>query len=173
MSVPPPSSFPGEPPVDGAAPTKGGPRVIAVGGGAGGAGKSLLAVNLAVYLAQLGRTAVLCDVDPGGSGLHTMIGLDPPEAPLKDCDEKSRSRLIPTAIPGLSLLPAVYEPTGALLAGGRRPRWLSRIRELPADYVMVDLGSGIARTSLDLFGAADVGVVVTSPEPPAIEATYR
>jgi flagellar biosynthesis protein FlhG len=162
----------GEPPSDGAAPTKGAPRVIAVAG-AGGAGKSLLAVNLAVYLAQLGRNSVLADVDPAGAGLHTMLGLDPPQVAVKDHDEKARSRLIPTSIPGLLLLPPLYEPPGALLSSGKRPRWIGRIHELPADYVMLDLGAGIARTSLDLFAAADVGVVVTTPEPPAIEATYR
>ena len=31
-------------------------RVIAVGGGRGGVGKSVLTVNLAVYFAQLGRS---------------------------------------------------------------------------------------------------------------------
>src|SRR5262249_52361927 len=78
-----------------------------------------------------------------------------------------------TSIPGLVLLPPLYEPPGALLSSGKRPRWIGRIHELPADYVMLDLGAGIARTSLDLFAAADVGVVVTTPEPPSIEATYR
>ncbi|MFP6684783.1 MAG: P-loop NTPase, partial [Polyangiaceae bacterium] len=44
-------------------------HVVAVGGGRSGVGKTLLSVNLAVYLAQLGRAVVLCDADPYGSSL--------------------------------------------------------------------------------------------------------
>jgi len=172
--------MPGEPPVDSAPPSegerissKGSPRVISVAGGPGGAGKSLLAVNLAVFLAQLGRSVVLADVDPAGTGLHTMLGLDPKERRVKDYDEKSRSQPMASAIPGLVLLPPVYEPPGVLLTAGKKPRWLGRPHELAADYVLLDLGGGIARTTLDLFAASDVGVVVTTPEPPGVESTYR
>jgi flagellar biosynthesis protein FlhG len=172
MSTAPPSSTPGEAP-ESAPPPKGAPRVIAFAGGPGGGGKSLLAVNVAVYLAQLGRSVMLADVDPAGTGLHTMLGLDPQESAVKDNDDESRARPVATSIPGLSLLPAVYDPPGALLAVGKRARWVGHPRELAADYVLLDLGAGIARTSLDLFAASDVGVVVTTPEPPGVEATYR
>ena len=53
-------------------------RVIAVGGGRGGVGKTLLSVNLAVYFAQLGRDVVLCDADAFGSSMHTVLGLVAP-----------------------------------------------------------------------------------------------
>src|SRR5580658_9065765 len=51
-------------------------HVIAVGGGRGGVGKSLVSVNLAVYLAQLGKSVVLIDLDQGGSNLHAHFGLE-------------------------------------------------------------------------------------------------
>src|SRR3954464_3288638 len=84
-------------------------RVIAVGGGRGGVGKSLVASNLAVYFAQLGKQVVLVDADPTGSNLHTQFGLT---AASRDVDlevetpaaiEKS---LVATAVPGLRLLPS-------------------------------------------------------------------
>src|SRR5688500_484243 len=59
----------------GGAPPLGVKHVIAVGGGRGGAGKSIVAVNLAVYLAQLGRKVLLIDADPSGAELHTVLGL--------------------------------------------------------------------------------------------------
>ena len=49
--------------------------MIAVGGGRGGVGKSLVAVNLAVYFAQLGKPVVLVDADAAGSNLHAHFGL--------------------------------------------------------------------------------------------------
>ena len=57
------------------APLRGVGRMIAVGGGRGGVGKSLLSVNLAVYLAQLGKAVVLVDGDPIGSNIHAHFGL--------------------------------------------------------------------------------------------------
>jgi Mrp family chromosome partitioning ATPase len=48
------------------APPLGVKHVIAIGGGRGGVGKSVVAVNLAVDLAQLGRKVLLIDTDPAG-----------------------------------------------------------------------------------------------------------
>ena len=88
-------------------------------------------------------------------------------------DQEAKSEPIPTSIPGLVLMPPVYDPSGALLRSGKKARWLTQIRDLAADYVLLDLGAGISHTTLDLFAASDVGLCVTIPEPPAIEATYR
>jgi flagellar biosynthesis protein FlhG len=156
-----------------ASPPKGSPRVISIGGGPGGVGKSLLAVNLGVYLAQLGRNVIVADVDPAGAGLHTLLGIDPKRQPTGEADEERSSEPIPTLIPGLVLMPPVYDPGGALLRSGKKATWLGKVRNLPADYVLLDLGAGISHVSLDLFAASDVGVCVTIPEPPAIESTYR
>src|SRR3954469_9368024 len=50
-------------------------HVLAVAGSRGGVGSSLVAVNLAVYLAQLGRTVALIDADPAGAFLHSLLGV--------------------------------------------------------------------------------------------------
>ena len=50
------------------------PRVIAVGGGKGGTGKSLLAANLAIYLTTLGNRVVVLDAALGGANLHVLVG---------------------------------------------------------------------------------------------------
>src|SRR5881392_380339 len=78
MTIPssPPPSY-GAPASANVAPPLGAKHVIAVGGGRGGVGKSIVAVNLAVYLAQLGRKVLLIDTDPAGAELHTALGLGP------------------------------------------------------------------------------------------------
>jgi flagellar biosynthesis protein FlhG len=150
-------------------------HVIAVGGGRGGSGKSVIAVNLAVYLAQLGRTVLLVDADPAGAQLHTMLGIEPP-APPPARDDVSEEELAPmaTPIPGLLLLPQLYTVGSTVpVRPGRKPRWARRLRQLDVDYVILDLGAGTAPASLDLFLGADLGVCVAVPEPPGVEATYR
>src|SRR5882672_4670388 len=123
-SSPPPSrgSLPGHgsqpPPSANAAPPLGLKYVIAVGGGRGGVGKSIVAVNLAVYLAQLGRKVLLIDADPAGAELHTALGLGPlfsssgrraaPPSNAGDDGEDDDLTPIATQVPGLSLVPQTY-----------------------------------------------------------------
>ncbi len=175
-SFPPPSYLDDEPESQGDLEQARARRVLAVGGGRGGAGKSLLAQNLAVYFAQLGKNVVLVDLDPTGANLHTQFGV-PPHAvpPSDDTTEELSKALVPTSIPGLSLLPGPHdaiEPPPQLRAG-RKSRWLSRLRALPTDYLVIDVGPGHAHLAIDVMLGADIGICVTVPEPPAIEATYR
>ncbi|HXX70204.1 MAG TPA: helix-turn-helix domain-containing protein [Polyangiaceae bacterium] len=158
--------------------TREAPRLIAVGAGRGGVGKSLVAVNLAVYLAQLGRAVVLVDADAGGSNLHAHFGLKAasidPEIRHGDSETFGAS-LKATSVPGLALLPAAHDAVNrsATLRAGRTARWLASLRALPADYLVVDAGSGHGDPGLDIMLAANIAVAVTVPEPPAIETTYR
>ncbi|MDX2055695.1 MAG: helix-turn-helix domain-containing protein [Polyangiaceae bacterium] len=170
------STFPSLPPAEPRSPSLRGVRhVIAVGGGRGGVGKSMLAVNLAVYLAQLGRKVVLVDADAAGAELHTMLDIELPRAPTarEDLDE-FELLTHPTPVPGLVLLPQIYTVGSiAPLRPGRKPRWASRLRQLDADYVLLDLGAGTLPATVDLALSSDFMLLVTSPEPPSVEATFR
>src|SRR4051812_24483555 len=57
-----------------------GPRVFVVSGGKGGLGKTVLAANLGVYLASVGRRALLVDADTQGANAHTLVGVPGPLA---------------------------------------------------------------------------------------------
>jgi len=156
---------------------RGARKLLAVGGGRGGVGKSLISQNLAVYFAQLGKSVALVDCDPTGTNMHTQFGLTalahPP--PLDGTPEDLMKALVPTSVPGLSILPGPHdaiEPPLQLRAG-RKSRWLARMRALPVDYLVMNVGPGHAHLALDVMLAADFAICVTVPEPPAIEATYR
>ncbi|MBI5639140.1 MAG: hypothetical protein HZA17_01820, partial [Nitrospirae bacterium] len=43
---------------------------------------------------------------------------------------------------------------------------------LPADFLVVDLGAGVHFNTLDFFGMADRGIVITVPEPGAVLNAY-
>ena len=53
-------------------------KVVAVAGAKGGVGKSLLAANLGVYLATLGRSVLAVDADAAGASLHRFLGTEHP-----------------------------------------------------------------------------------------------
>src|SRR3954452_7081986 len=53
-------------------------HVVAFGAGRGGAGRSLIAANVAIYLAQTGKKVVAIDADPAGGPLHLLLGATRP-----------------------------------------------------------------------------------------------
>ncbi|HEY0464264.1 MAG TPA: P-loop NTPase, partial [Polyangiaceae bacterium] len=85
----------------GIAPPPGVRRTIAVGGGRGGVGKSVLAANLGVYVAQLGRSVLLIDADPAGAALHTVLGIDLPNTAVTSSEDEEEDNLValPTQVP--------------------------------------------------------------------------
>jgi flagellar biosynthesis protein FlhG len=153
-------------------------RLIAVGGSRGGVGKSLVAQNLAIYLAQLGKAVVLIDADPTDANLHAHFGLTAArtEPSLDGAEPDSFEKaLVPTNVPGLHLLAAAHDAAEvpAILRAGRKARWLARVRALPAEFVVIDVGPGHGHFAVDMMIASEIPICVTVPEPPAIEATYR
>lgn len=144
-------------------------RVVSVAGAKGGAGKSVLASNLAVYLASIGREVILVDADEVGANLHTMLGV---VRPTRGAAEGPT--ILDTPVPGLRLFHAGLDEA-AVGEARRAPRaqLRDRLDGLDADYVVVDLGSGVAPSLLDFHLGADLSLFVTLPEPTAIENTYR
>ena len=61
---------------------EGAPHIVSIGGGRAGVGKTLLAANLGIYLAQIGKRVVVVDADVGGANLHTLVGIPRPRLPL-------------------------------------------------------------------------------------------
>ena len=165
-------------PIEAPSHMRGARRMLTIGAGRGGVGKSLLAANLAIYFAQLGKEVVLVDADPSGANLHTHFGLKAAstDPSLEATAPKSfEEALVQTNVPGLRLFPAAHDAVDLpfLHRAGRKARWLAKIRALPCEYLVIDAGPGHNHFALDLMLAADVPIAVTVPEPPAIEATYR
>jgi flagellar biosynthesis protein FlhG len=74
-----------------AAPRRRARRVISIGGGKGGIGKSLISANLGIELARRGKKVILVDADLGGANLHTTLGIDVPRRTLSDYIERRSS----------------------------------------------------------------------------------
>jgi flagellar biosynthesis protein FlhG len=49
-------------------------QILPIASGKGGVGKSLIATNLSIALAQAGKQVVIADFDLGGSNIHLMLG---------------------------------------------------------------------------------------------------
>ncbi|MCA9678081.1 MAG: P-loop NTPase, partial [Myxococcales bacterium] len=154
------------------------PRVVAVASGKGGVGKSLLAANVGIFLATLGKRVTLVDAALGTPNLHVFAGVPRPARTLAEALVPGGVRLaevaVPTPVPGMRLVSGVGDPSWIAAARPSMLRHLAgELRALPAEWVVVDLGAGTASWVLELFLEADVGVIVAVPDPTSIELMHR
>jgi flagellar biosynthesis protein FlhG len=147
-------------------------RILPIASGKGGVGKSLVATNLAIALAQVGKKVVIADLDLGGSNIHLMLGqvgvrqgigtfLTNQKLEFKDIildTEYENLRFIPgdTEIPGI-----------ANLKSSQKQKLIRRLRSLEADYLIMDLGAGSNFNTIDFFLISGQGIIITDPTPTA------
>ncbi len=155
-----------------------GPRVVAIGGGKGGVGKSLVAANVGIFLATLGKRVILVDASFGAPNLHIFAGVPRPARSLSEALAANGPALaeicVPTYVPGVKLISGVYDPPWISEPGPAFVRMIcEQLRTLPADWVVVDLGPGLAAPTLELFLEADISMMVAVPDPTSIELMHR
>ncbi len=153
-------------------------QIYTIGGGKGGVGKSFITANLGVLCAKLGHRVLLIDLDLGGSNLHTFLGLKDPKVGLHDFLSKRCRNLdetaSATAIPNLSIICSTHCSLDAPnLFHAQKLKIIRAIKELPYDYIMLDLGAGSNFNTLDFFLLSDEGMFIFTPEPTSVENTLR
>ncbi len=150
-------------------------NAVAVGSGKGGVGKSTIAVNIAVTLAQAGARVGLMDADIYGPNIPTMMGVEKLPPP-------NGQRLIPAEVYGLKMISMglLVKPGQPLIWRG--PMLNSAIRQFlgdvewgELDYLIVDLPPGTGDASLSLAQALPLSgaVIVTLPQLVSLEDAAR
>ena len=152
-------------------------HTIAIGGGKGGVGKSLISSNLAISLAKLGKSVTLIDLDLGSANLHTCMGLKVPPHSLTDY-LKGRvpfeSLLSTTPLQKMNFVCGFNDSLDmADINSEQTQRLITVFAKIPSDFVILDLGAGTNNTTLDFFLSASKKVVAVTPEPTSIENAYR
>jgi len=153
-------------------------HILAIGGGKGGTGKSLITASIGICLADRGNGVLLIDADLGTANLHTFLGLEPPKLGLSDFVSKKESTIsgiiTKTGINNLKLISGAKDMIGiANLSYGQKVKVLNNIKKLNYRYILLDLGPGTSFNILDFFLISHCGILITSPEPTSIENTYR
>jgi flagellar biosynthesis protein FlhG len=154
------------------------PRVVAIGGGKGGVGKSLVAANVGIFLATLGKKVVLVDGAFGAANLHIFAGVPRPSRSLGEAFVTGGPALadlaVSTHVPGVKLIGGVYDPASSANPSAEQVRVVAdQLHQLPADWVVLDLGPGLSAPTLELFLEADIQLLVGVPDPTSIELMLR
>lgn len=152
-------------------------KILAIGGGKGGVGKSILTANLGAGLSKKGNKVIVVDLDLGGSNLHTYFGIRKLERGLFDFllndDVHLSDVVVPTSIEGLQIIGVTEDyPDAANIKYKRKLRLVDSLKNLDADYVLLDLGSGTDFNVTDFFSITGGGIIVSSTEITSILNTY-
>jgi flagellar biosynthesis protein FlhG len=144
-----------------------------VAGGKGGVGKSILAVNLGLYLGRLGKRVVLIDLDMGAANLHTCLGLKNTRPGLGNYVSNKklvlRDIMYRTDYPNLFFVPGdVLAPGMADIVYNQKKSIISQLLKLEADYIILDLGAGSHFNVIDFFLVSNSGILVATPQVPSL-----
>lgn len=155
----------------------GGPLTIAIGGGKGGVGKTVVAANVAAAIARLGMRVVAIDTDLGSANLHTLFGIERPgktlHALLNGEISSLEEAIVPTSEPRLFLIPGSDGiPGAANLVHARKLKLVRHIQRLDAEAIVIDCGAGINYNVLDFFIRADRHLFVVVPQLVSMQNCY-
>lgn len=151
-------------------------RKIAFTGGKGGVGKTVLAANTAIALAEKGRRTILFDADLQLANIDVMLGINSPynlqhvvngELSLPEIAADGPHRL--RVITGGSAV------QGLMNAGPKRMgTFLSQVEDLApsTDLMIFDTGGGLDNRVMTFLRLADQVILVTTPDPTSVTDAY-
>jgi ATP-binding protein involved in chromosome partitioning len=150
-------------------------NIVAVASGKGGVGKSTVAANLAIAMAQTGARVGLIDADIFGPSQPIMFGAEYERPFIAEKDGKQY--MVPVEKYGVRLLSIGFmtDPSQAIVWRG--PMASKALRQLfndadwgELDYLFIDLPPGTSDIHLTLVSAVPVtgAVIVTTPQDVAL-----
>lgn len=155
-------------------------HILAVASGKGGVGKSTVAANLALALAQEGHKVALVDADIYGPSIPTMFGIE--DARPQGVETEGKTLLLPFEKYGIKLISIGFfvDPDKGLLWRG--PMAANALRQLftetlweEIDYMVVDLppGTGDIHISMVQMLPVSAAIIVSSPQQVAVADVKR
>ena len=149
------------------------PRILVVANQKGGVGKTTTAINLGTALAAVGEPTLVIDIDPQGNA-STGLGIHRQDRKLTTYEvltgqARLNEAIIATRIPGLALVPATVDLSGAELELADMPRRNFILKDALDDYsahgrnefsyILIDCPPSLTLLTLNAMAAADAVMV--------------
>ena len=150
-------------------------NVVAIASGKGGVGKTTLAVNIAVSLAQTGACVGLLDADIYGPNIPIMMGVN--QQPTADGD-----KLKPIEAFGVKLMSIGFlvEPGMPIIWRGPLlhkaiEQFINDVAWGELDYLIIDMPPGTGDVQISLAQTINLsgGVIVTLPQQVSVDDAMR
>ncbi len=151
-------------------------RVMAVTSGKGGVGKTNIAINLSMAMADRGHAVTLMDADFGLANIDVLLNLRPlrnlehvlkGEAELKDIviNGPNGIHIVPAAS-GVEMMSSLSSRQHMALVDG-----FGQLADI-TDVLVIDTSAGISNSVVQLCSAAQEVIVVVCNEPASIADAY-
>lgn len=151
-------------------------RVLAIGSGKGGVGKTAFTINLGLALSRCHQRVILLDADIGMANIEVLLGLENSRDLTDVLQGKCTLPEILTEGPGgIRVLPGSSGMASLLnLDSLKFNRIISGFTQLESncDILIIDTGAGLSEMVLKFLEAADEFLLLTTPEPHAIMDAY-
>lgn len=145
-------------------------RIIAFSNQKGGVGKTTTCVNMAAFLAEMGKKVLIVDVDPQGNA-STGVGVQKSSATktiydviCNECDISDAVQL--TTIKGLEIVPATHDLAGAeielvRMRSGREKILAELLKKVRAsyDFICIDCPPSLGLLTVNALSAADAIII--------------
>ncbi len=152
-------------------------RVITITSGKGGVGKTTITANLGCALAKMGEKVCLIDADIGLKNLDVVLGLenrivytliDVVNGNVSPKEALVRHKVLRN----MFLLPASQIATKEMVSPDDMRKIVEDLSK-DFDYILIDSPAGIERGFRNAVAPAEMAIVVTTPEVPAISDADR
>ncbi|MEW6388768.1 MAG: MinD/ParA family protein [Thermodesulfobacteriota bacterium] len=152
------------------------PRRFCISSGKGGVGKTSLAVNLGLALAEPGNRVLIVDGDLGLANVDVLLRL-PVHSTIQDILDRGGDPLetVVYLMPNLGILPASSGvPDMVNLGLEDQAQLASVLTAIGAhfDYVLVDTAAGLGPSVLWFNTLADHIILVVTPDPTSLTDAY-
>ncbi|RLG57470.1 MAG: septum site-determining protein MinD [Hadesarchaea archaeon] len=141
-------------------------RLIAIASGKGGVGRTTIAANLGIALAELGKSTIIVDAGLTTPDLALLFKLEKSVYTINDAlaGEISISEVLYTGPKGVKIAPAAVSLDQMRRA---KPEYLAGLmRTVPegTDFVIIDTPSGLRRETIAALRASREVLLITIPD---------
>ncbi|MEI8346141.1 MAG: P-loop NTPase [Pseudomonadota bacterium] len=151
-------------------------RIVAVGGGKGGVGKTLFSINLSLALSKRDQSVLVFDGDLGNANCHTLLGITKVEKSLDEYFKDNiplNETIVATVYPNLSLICGASNSVNSFINDVDVQKRLKKdILNLDYDYIIIDLGAGIGDETIELYNLAQEKIIVLTPQLTSLQNAY-
>ena len=153
------------------------PKVITVGGGKGGVGKTLFSLLLGLGLVHKKKKVVIVDADFRSPSLNSLLKIKSPAISLKDFFSQKNININDviqkTNFKNLDILGGITGVLGYTEYCFKHCSSLEKnLHNIDADFIIVDLESGTSIEAINLFLSADERIIIANPNPMSIQENY-
>lgn len=158
-------------------------KVVSFSNKKGGVGKTTTVLNMAAYVADIGKRVLLVDLDSQG---NATTGMGFSKSALKKSvysvlidDDKASNNILPTEVPGLDILPANVDLSNAevdlVYKRGREQILNNALKEVKDnyDYILIDCPPSLGLLTINAWVASDSVFIPLQSEYYALEGVSQ